>query len=133
MSRNENKTYSSWELLKRFSPYLFRYKGMLIFDLFCASLTTVCDIVLPRIMHFLTDSAMNDPAVLTVNRILQLAGIYIILRLTDAIAYYYMSSRGHIMGVYIETDMRSDAFSHLERLSDNFFANNKIGQIMSRI
>lgn len=37
------------------------------------------------------------------------------------------------MGVYIETDMRSDAFSHLERLSDNFFANNKIGQIMSRI
>ena len=133
MSKNENRTYSSWELLKRFSPYLFRYKGMLIFDLFCASLTTVCDIVLPRIMHFLTDSAMNDPAVLTVNRILQLAGIYIVLRLTDAIAYYYMSSRGHIMGVYIETDMRSDAFSHLERLSDNFFANNKIGQIMSRI
>ncbi|MBQ1342418.1 MAG: ABC transporter ATP-binding protein, partial [Erysipelotrichaceae bacterium] len=133
MSQNEKRTYSSWELLKRFSPYLFRYKGMLIFDLFCASLTTVCDIVLPRIMHFLTDSAMNDPSVLTVNRILQLAGIYIVLRLTDAIAYYYMSSRGHIMGVYIETDMRSDAFSHLERLSDNFFANNKIGQIMSRI
>ncbi|MBR2545091.1 MAG: ABC transporter ATP-binding protein [Erysipelotrichaceae bacterium] len=131
--KNENKTYSSWELLKRFSPYLFRYKGMLVFDLFCASLTTVCDIVLPRIMHFLTDSAMNNPAVLTINRILELAGIYIILRLTDAIAYYYMSSRGHIMGVYIETDMRSDAFSHLERLSDNFFANNKIGQIMSRI
>ncbi|MBR2701647.1 MAG: ABC transporter ATP-binding protein [Erysipelotrichaceae bacterium] len=131
--KNENKTYSSWELLKRFSPYLFRYKGMLVFDLFCASLTTVCDIVLPRIMHFLTDSAMNNPAVLTINRILELAGLYIILRLTDAIAYYYMSSRGHIMGVYIETDMRSDAFSHLERLSDNFFANNKIGQIMSRI
>ncbi len=131
--KNENKTYSSWELLKRFSPYLFRYMGMRVFDLFCASLTTVCDIVLPRIMHFLTDSAMNNPAVLTINRILELAGIYIILRLTDAIAYYYMSSRGHIMGVYIETDMRSDAFSHLERLSDNFFANNKIGQIMSRI
>lgn len=133
MSRDENKTYSSWELLKRFSPYLFRYKGMLIFDLFCASLTTICDIVLPRIMHFLTNSAMNDPAVLTVNTILKLAGLYIVLRLIDAIAYYYMSSRGHIMGVYIETDMRWAAFNHLERLSDNFFANNKIGQIMSRI
>ena len=133
MSRDENKTYSSWELLKRFSPYLFRYKGMLIFDLFCASLTTICDIVLPRIMHFLTNSAMNDPAVLTINTILKLAGLYIVLRLIDAVAYYYMSSRGHIMGVYIETDMRWDAFNHLERLSDNFFANNKIGQIMSRI
>ena len=133
MSENREKTYSSRELLKRFSPYLFRYKGMLFFDLFCASLTTVCDIVLPRIMHFLTNSAMYEPAVLTVNTILKLAGLYIVLRLIDAIAYYYMSSRGHIMGVYIETDMRWDAFNHLERLSDNFFANNKIGQIMSRI
>ena len=105
---------------------------MLIFDLFCASMTTLCDIILPRIMHYLTNSAMNDPSVLTVNRILQLAAIYIVLRLIDAFAYYMMSSRGHIMGVYIETDMRSDAFEHLERLSDNFFANNKIGQIMGR-
>ena len=133
MSQSANKEYTTKELLKRFAPYLLKYKGMLIFDLFCASLTTLCDIILPRIMHYLTNSAMNDPAVLTINRILQLAGLYIVLRLIDAFAYYMMSSRGHIMGVYIETDMRSDAFSHLERLSDNFFANNKIGQIMGRI
>ena len=80
MSRDENKTYSSWELLKRFSPYLFRYKGMLIFDLFCASLTTICDIVLPRIMHFLTNSAMNDPAVLTINTILGIVPAHVLLQ-----------------------------------------------------
>ena len=133
MSQSSGKQYSNKELLKRFAPYLLKYKGMLVFDLFCASMTTLCDIILPRIMHYLTNSAMNEPALLTVNRILQMAGLYIVLRLIDAFAYYMMSSRGHIMGVYIETDMRSDAFEHLERLSDNFFANNKIGQIMGRI
>lgn len=35
-------------LIRRFAPYLMRYKRILIFDLFCAALTTLCDIVLPK-------------------------------------------------------------------------------------
>ena len=133
MSQTVNRNYSSRELLKRYSPYLLKYKGMLIFDLFCASMTTLCDIALPRIMSYLTNTAMNSPQDLTVSVILKLAALYVVLRLIDAVAYYYMSSKGHIMGVYIETDMRSDAFAHLEKLSDSYFANTKIGQIMGRI
>ena len=37
------------------------------------------------------------------------------------------------MGVYIETDMRQDAFEHLQMLSDSYYSNTKVGQIMSRI
>ena len=133
MSQTPNRNYSTGELLKRFAPYLIKYRGMMIFDLFCASMTTLCDIVLPRIMRYLTNSVMYEPEVLSLSTVLKLAGLYILLRIIDAVAYYYMSSRGHIMGVYIETDMRTDAFEHLERLSDNYFANNKIGQIMGRI
>ena len=133
MTQTQNKNYSTKELLGRFWPYLARYKGMLVFDLLCASLTTLCDITLPRIMSYLTNTAMNDAASLTIELILKLAGLYIVLRLIDAAAFYYMSSKGHIMGVYIETDMRSDAFEHLVTLSDSYYANNKIGQIMGRI
>ena len=39
---------SSRTLIKRFLPYLANYKGVLFFDLFCAALTTLCDIILPR-------------------------------------------------------------------------------------
>ena len=133
MSQTVSRNYSTRELLGRFLPYLFKYKGMLPFDLFCASMTTLCDVTLPRIMSRLTNTANTDPAALTVEFVLKLAGIYVVLRLIDAVAYYYMSSKGHIMGVYIETDMRTDAFEHLERLSDSYFANTKIGQIMGRI
>lgn len=133
MSKTADKRYSTWELIKRFSPYLFKYKKMLYFDLFCAALTTLCDIVLPRIMSHLTNTAMYNAADLTVALIMKLALLYAVLRIIDAAAYYYMSSQGHIMGVYIETDMRTDAFEHLERLSDSYYANTKIGQIMGRI
>ncbi|MBR2685717.1 MAG: ABC transporter ATP-binding protein [Erysipelotrichaceae bacterium] len=133
MSRTVEKQYSTKELLKRFIPYLRKYWKYMVFDLFCASLTTLCDIALPKIMSRLTNTAMYAPLELTVSLITKLALLYIALRLVDAAAYYYMSSIGHIMGVYIETDMRTDAFRHLEYMSDSYYANTKIGTIMGRI
>ena len=120
-------------LIRRFAPYLMRYKRILIFDLFCAALTTLCDIVLPKIMSYLTNAATDPGIVLTVDAVLKLALLYLILRLIDGAAQYFMSGTGHIMGVYIETDMRRDAFAHLQWLSHTYYSNTKVGQIMGRI
>ena len=127
------RTYSSSQLIRRYYPYLKKYKKLLILDLFFASLTTLCDIVLPMIMRRLTNSALGTAAALTTGMVLRMAALYIVLRIIDAGANFYMQSQGHIMGVYIETDMRTDAFDHLQRLSDTYYANTKIGQIMGRI
>ncbi len=120
-------------MLRRFMPYLLRYKGILMFDLFCAALTTVCDMVLPLIMSYLTTAATDSAVVLTIEMVLRLALLYLLLRLIDAAANYYMANTGHVMGVYIETDMRRDAFAHLQRLGHTYYSNNKVGQIMGRI
>ena len=127
------RTYSSAKLIRRFFPYLSKYKKLLMLDLFFASLTTLCDIVLPMIMRRLTNSALDATASLTAAAVLRMAALYVVLRLIDAGANFYMQSQGHIMGVYIETDMRTAAFDHLQRLSDTYYANTKIGQIMGRI
>ena len=128
----ENQKKSS-ALLRRFLPYLLKYKGVLFFDLFCAALTTLCDIALPKIMGVLTNTAAEGAAALTVQAVLRLAAIYFVLRLIDGAASYFMSSVGHIMGVHIETDMRRDAFDHLLRLDHTYYNNTKVGQIMGRI
>ena len=44
-----------------------------------------------------------------------------------------MSYTGHVMGVDMETDMRRDAYAHLQKLSDSYYTNTKVGQIMGRI
>ena len=120
-------------LLRRFWPYMARYKGILCFDLFCAALTSVCELVLPLIMRSITHMGVNDLSSLTVSYILRVGALYLVLRLIDGAANYFMANTGHVMGARIETDMRRDAFDHLQKLSDSYFANTKVGQIMGRI
>lgn len=120
-------------LLKRFLPYYRKYTGIMLTDLLCAALTTVCEMVLPLMLRYLTDVGMNDLQALTLRMILTIGGIYFLLRIIDGMASFYMAYTGHVMGASIETDMREDAFAHLQKLSDNYFNNTKVGQIMSRI
>lgn len=129
----ENKEYSTSALIKRFLPYFKPYRGTLYMDLFCAALTTVCEIVLPLIIRMITNTALQDVALLTARMILGLAFVYFILRVIDALANFYMADIGHVMGAKIETDMRRDAYAHLQQLSNTYFNNTKVGQIMGRI
>ncbi len=129
---NEKKI-ATGKLIKRFLPYYKNHYKTLIFDLFCASLTTLCELALPMIVRFITDKATTDIAALTPKAILMVGGIYLILRIIDAVANYYMASVGHIMGTKMETKMRKDLFSHLQKLSYSYYDNTKVGTIMSRI
>ena len=120
-------------LIRRFAPYYRKYWKIVVFDLFCAALTTICELVLPLIATSITRRATTDLASLTVAFVLKLGGLYLVLRAIDAAANYYMQSVGHIMGSHIETDMRTDLFSHLQKLSFNYYSETKVGQIMSRM
>ena len=84
-------------------------------------------------MKEITGRATDTPELLTVAFVLRAGAFYLLLRLIDTLANYYMASVGHIMGARLEADMRSDFFSHLEKLSFNFYDNTKVGQLMSRI
>lgn len=117
----------------RFLPYYKKYTGTLVMDLFCAALTTLCEIVLPLIVREITDRASTDPALITLDLIAKCGILYLVLRVIDAAAYYYMSAIGHVMGTKIETDLRRDMFSHLQKLPFSYYDNTKIGTLMSRI
>jgi ATP-binding cassette subfamily B protein len=133
MSKENINTQKTSYLIKRFIPYFKPYKHILALDLFCATLTTLCDLVLPVIVRSLTNKAAYHLEQLTPRLILTIGIIYLALRIVDVIANYYMASVGHIMGARIETDMRKDLFEHLQDLSYSFYNNTKIGQLMARI
>ena len=129
----DTKEYKTKELWERFIPYFRRYYGTLALDLFCAALTTVCELVLPMIMRYITNEGIKDLASLTVSTIAAFGGVYLALRVVDCVAAYYMANMGHIMGAKIEPDMRRDAYGHLQQLSNTYYNNTKVGQIMGRI
>lgn len=120
-------------LIRRFVPYYRKYYKLMAFDLACAVLTTLCEVVFPLIIRAITNQAVADYTAIEASWVLKLGGLYILLRGIDAAANYFMQSKGHIMGAMLETDMRNDLFSHLQKLSFSFFNSTKIGQIMARI
>ncbi|MBC3888362.1 ATP-binding cassette domain-containing protein [Acetobacterium paludosum] len=127
------KQHKNIYLIKRFLPYYKKYRWILALDLFCAMLTTVCDLVLPLIIRYLTNMGMNDLQGLTIKIILSLGLFYMTLLIIDAVANYFTAYIGHVMGTRIETDMRRDLFSHFQKLSYSFYSNTKVGQLISRI
>ena len=132
-TRENQRTMKTSELVRRFLPYFRPYRGMLALDLFCAMLTTLCDLVLPMIVRSITGLASSSAAALTVAYVLKVGGVYVLLRLVDTVANYIMVARGHVMGTYIERDMRHALFEHLQEMGFAYYSNAKVGQIMARI
>ena len=124
---------SNISLIKSVIPYFNRYRNILFIDFLCAGLTTASEMILPLILRYLTNVGIADPGSLTLNLIVRIAVIFVLIKCVELVAVYYMASIGHIMGAKIETDMRFDMYKHLQTLSDNFYNETKVGQIMSRM
>lgn len=121
------------KLIKRFIPYYKPYVHIMIMDLICASLTALCEIVLPVLVRNIAQVAQTDISGLTLELVLRTAAIYLLLRVIDVAAYYFMANIGHVMGARIETDMRTALFGHLQKLSFRYYSQTKVGQLMARI
>lgn len=127
------KTTKKGLLKKYYMPYLSKHKKTVALDLFCAALTTLCELVLPMIVREITNTAVENLSQLTLKLIFQCAALYAALKGIDMLAGYYMIYVGHSMGVRIEKDMREDMFAHLLRVPLSYYDNTKVGQLMSRI
>ncbi len=120
-------------MLRKFSHYYKPYIGIILFDLFCAAVSTICELVFPMIVRHITNTALVGTTSMLLSSVLRLGGIYLFLRICDTVANYYMADIGHVMGARLETDMRRDLFNHLQKLPNSYYDNAKVGQIMSRV
>lgn len=120
-------------MFRKFAKYYKPYVWVIIADLVCAALSTVCELVFPLIVRYITQTALTSGAELLLSTVLKLSALYLFLRFVDTISQFFMANVGHVMGARLETDMRHDMFSHLMKLSNKYYDNAKVGQIMSRV
>ena len=77
---------------------------------------------------------MNDVVPNKDLRMLIIFGITLaIIFIFKAILNHFMQYWGHVVGVRMQGDMRSYVFTHLQKLPNSYFDNNKTGVTMSRI
>lgn len=60
-------------------------------------------------------------------------GIVLVLYVVRMFLRYFVQYYGHVIGVKMQSDMRLDLFSHLQKLPYTFFDNNETGRIMTRL
>ena len=125
----------SFLFFKRSFPYIFKYKKFLIIDLLFVIASTFCEINMPKLLRATADIitiSLKKNISIPMQDILKNAFIFIILAILEVIGIFYMNYIGHLMGAKIETDMRRDIFSHIQKLNVDYLTNTKIGQLLSR-
>ena len=124
------RDFKSGSKLKIFFSYFKPYRGLFALDMLCAVLVSLADILFPYLSRYsLLELLPNQKyrAFFIISAIM--LGAYII----KAIFNYIMVVVGHIMGLYIESDMRRDVFTHIQKLSFSYFDKKRTGELMSRI
>jgi ATP-binding cassette subfamily B protein len=87
-------------------------------------------VLIPAVTRRLLDECIpNDDLA----GIIQNLGLMLILIIVTTLMSYTRVKWGHILGVRMEFDMRAEFFSHIQKLSFNYFDNVKTGHLMSRI
>jgi ATP-binding cassette, subfamily B, bacterial len=117
-------------LLQRFFSYYKSYKGLFILDFSCAILAALIELAFPIVLNKVIDDILpNGELKWIIMASLLLLMLYIVNSIFDFIVSYW----GHMLGINIETDMRREAFSHVQKLSFRYFDNNKTGHLVSRL
>lgn len=117
-------------MLKRFLQYYKPHKKLFALDMGASLLVALIGVVYPIVTRrMLNDLIPNRNYQMIILFGLLLLAIYVIRMLLN----YFIQYQGHMMGTYMQAQMRSDMFNHLEKLPFHFYDNHETGKIMSRM
>ena len=117
-------------MLKRFLSYYKPHMKIFVLDMLASLCVALVGIVYPVVTRkMLNEFIPNRQYKLVVGFGLLLLGIYFLRMLLN----YFIQYKGHVMGVQMQTRMRSDMFRHLEKLPFSFYDTHETGKIMSRM
>lgn len=117
-------------MIKRFIQYYKPVKKIFIIDMICAFIMAICDLFYPMITRNIINVYVPNQQMNLMIKWLIILGLIYLLKVG---LNYYITYYGHIMGITMQSNMRSDIFEHLQDLPFVFFDENKTGTLTSRI
>ena len=130
---NNKKARTDKSTLQKLFLYYGPYKGLFIADLCFAVVGAAVTLVIPLIVRYITGTVIYyAPSEISV-AVVRLAALMFGLVLLECGCNVFIAYYGHIMGAYIEADMREEIFGHYQKLSFTFYDNQKVGYLLSRV
>lgn len=117
-------------MLKRFISYYRPHRRLFILDMLASLVVSIVGILYPIITRLMLNQLIPQQRY----RDIVLCGTgLLLLYIVRMFLNYFIQYYGHVMGVRMQAQMRSDMFRHLEQLPYSFYDNHETGKIMSRM
>lgn len=117
-------------MIRQFITYYKPHRKLFALDLLCALLIAAVDLIFPLASRYAMQALLPDNAYAA---FFALIAVLVASYLMRAGFQYFVGYWGHVLGVYMETDMRRELFAHLQRLPFRFYDQNRTGRLMSRV
>ena len=119
--------------LKRFIQYYRPYKTIFFLDLLCATFISIVDLLYPQFLRGAINGLFTESTDKILAALVPIGIGLFLMYVLQSLCKYYVSYQGHMMGAYMERDMRSRLFDHYEKLSFSYYNQNNSGQMMSKL
>lgn len=116
-------------LISYYKPYL----GLFWADMICAMIGAGVTLVIPLIVRYITSNVVYLAPEEAFSQIIRLGIVMVVMVTIELGCNYFITYYGHVMGTFIERDLRNEIFAHYQKLSFNFFDNQKVGHLLSRV
>ena len=117
-------------MIKKFARYYRPYWKLFALDMFCALMIAAVDLLFPMVSRWTMQELLPKNAYAVFFTVI---GALVAAYLVRAGFQYFVNYWGHVLGAYMEADMRRDLFRHLQKLPFRFYDKNRTGQLMSRV
>jgi len=121
------------ENLKKLVSYYKPYKLLFFSDLLFAIIGAAVSLVMPLIVRYITSEVVYFELNEALHTIVVLGLVMVALVIVEFGCNYFMTYYGHMMGTYMEANMRRDIFGHYQKLSFAFYDSQKVGALLSRV
>ena len=121
------------DLIKKFIPYYKPYIGVFLFDLFCATVLSVIDLVFPQFIRILRETLFLEEPELIMKRIWIIGLLLLVLYFIRFLCRWYVTYWGHMMGAKMESGMRKELFERFEAFSFSYYDTHNTGEMMSKL
>ena len=112
---------------KKFLRYYKPYQGLLVADLACASVVSAITLTLPLCARYITKNILENNAPNALNHIYTVGAGMLVLLAIHAVCNTFVDYQGHMMGTFMESDMRDELFAHYQKLSFRFYDEQRTG------
>lgn len=118
--------------LKKFFSYYKPYLSLFYADMACAIIMSLTVLAIPLCIRYITKQ-LEGHAPNALSEIYLMSAIMLALVALHAICHTFVDYKGHMMGAFMERDMRHELFEHYQKLSFAFYDDHRTGQLMTRI